>query len=46
MADSAQVHALRVREWASAVWNAWKVHHDVARDLARDLVGRARSESE
>ena len=38
LADSPQTHALRVREWATQVWQAWSAHHDIARDLARDLV--------
>ncbi len=38
LADSPGTHALRVREWAAQVWRAWSPHHDVARDLARDLV--------
>jgi len=38
LADSPQTHALRVREWAAQVWRAWSRHHDVARDLARDVV--------
>jgi hypothetical protein len=45
MADSALAHARRVREWAGAVWNAWRVHHDVARELAAELVGRTAPDS-
>jgi hypothetical protein len=41
LADSPQTHALRVREWATQVWRAWSPHHDVARELAKDLVGPA-----
>lgn len=37
-ADSAQMHALRVRDWAAEVWRSWSPHHDAARDLARSLV--------
>jgi hypothetical protein len=41
LADSPQTHAQRVREWAAEVWRAWSPHHDVARELARDLVSVA-----
>ncbi len=37
LAESPETHALRVREWAAQVWRAWSPHHDVARDLAKDL---------
>ena len=40
LADSPQTHALRVREWAGQVWRAWSPHHNVARELAKDLIGR------
>jgi hypothetical protein len=39
IADSAQTHASRAREWAAEVWRAWSPHHDAARELARDLAG-------
>ncbi len=39
LADSAQTHAARVREWAAEVWQAWERHHDVARELSRGLAG-------
>jgi len=38
LAGSPETHALRVKEWSAQVWRAWSPHHDVARDLARDLV--------
>ena len=38
LADSPQTKALRVRGWAAEVWKAWSAHHDVARELANDLV--------
>jgi hypothetical protein len=37
--DSPQTHALRVREWAGGVWQAWTPHHDAARELAEPLGG-------
>ena len=40
LADSPQMHALRVQEWAAQVWRVWSPHHDVARELAKDLVGQ------
>lgn len=30
-AENAQQHCKIVRDWAEAVWRAWKPHHDVAR---------------
>lgn len=39
--DSAQSHALGVRKWAEEVWQAWAPHHAVARQPARELVGRS-----
>jgi hypothetical protein len=27
LADTPDNHALRVREWAEAVWRAWSPHH-------------------
>jgi hypothetical protein len=41
LSDSPQAHALRVREWAAQVWRLWSQHHDVARELAKDLVDPA-----
>lgn len=41
LAESPETHALRVREWAAQVWRVWSPHHDVARDLAKDLVWHA-----
>ncbi|MCM3904937.1 MAG: DUF5946 family protein [Pyrinomonadaceae bacterium] len=38
VAEGAQMHALRVREWAAQVWRAWSPHHDAARELARGLI--------
>jgi hypothetical protein len=38
LADSAQTHAVRVREWAEGVWGAWSPHLEVARELAGRLV--------
>jgi len=38
LADSKETHIVRVREWAAEVWRVWRPHHDVARDLARNLV--------
>jgi len=40
-AGSHQAHALRVREWAAQVWRVWGAHHDVARELAEDLLNPA-----
>ena len=37
LADSPQMHALLVRDWAAQVWRAWSAHHDVAHDLAKHL---------
>jgi hypothetical protein len=37
LADSPQTHALRVRDWAAAVWQAWRPHHGIAHELAKDL---------
>lgn len=37
LADSPQMHALRVRRWAREVWRIWSPRHDVARELAKDL---------
>ena len=39
LADSHEMHALRVRAWAADVWRTWSVHHDVARELAKGLGG-------
>ncbi len=33
-AATAEDHALRVREWAAAVWHSWSEHHSTARELA------------
>jgi len=41
VAESPQMHALRVREWAAEVSRAWSPHHDAARELARHLLGPA-----
>ena len=41
LADSPQTHALRVREWAAQVWQLWSPHHDVARELVKELGGPA-----
>jgi len=41
LADSLQTHALRVREWAEQVWQAWSPHHGVVRELIKDSsIGR------
>jgi hypothetical protein len=37
LADTSQVHALRVREWAAEVWRVWGPYHDIARELAKNL---------
>jgi hypothetical protein len=39
LAESPELHASSVREWAAQVWRAWSMYHDVARDLAKDLAG-------
>ena len=38
MADSPEVHATRVLEWAAEVWRAWRPYHGVARDLIRSVI--------
>ena len=42
LAGSPEAHALRVREWAAEVWRVWAPHHQVARELARELPGPAK----
>ena len=37
LADSPEIHAQRVRQWASQVWLAWTPHHNAARELAAGL---------
>ena len=38
LAHSPHTHVLRVREWAAQVWRIWNPHHEIARELADDLV--------
>lgn len=34
MAESSQLHALRVRQWAAQLWSAWSPHHEEVAKLA------------
>jgi hypothetical protein len=40
VADTPQIHELRVRKWAAEVWKTWSPHHEAARELARNLHGQ------
>ena len=42
LADSPPTHAQRVREWAAQVWRAWSQHHNVIREVTKDLFGTTR----
>jgi hypothetical protein len=39
LADSPRTHARRVWRWAKEVWKVWRPHHNIARELAKDLIG-------
>ncbi len=38
-AATPEEHAIRVRRWARAVWEAWRDHHDWARQSIQDMMG-------
>lgn len=42
LAGSPQMHVRRVREWAADVWRTWTPHHDVARELAAEIIAQVR----
>lgn len=39
LAETPQLHAVRVRDWAASVWHAWSAHHGIARRLVEELGG-------
>jgi hypothetical protein len=38
LAGSPSLHAERTRAWAADVWRTWSPHHEVARELAREIL--------